>query len=219
MKLFDAFRKPPAELPVDPRERELEFRARMKAQERAMTKSIEKMEKKKSELLLDAKKYQSKGLAPQLKNAIHAYRMAHKHQNMAEHMLANFKIALQLKDIGAMTKDFFVIMEEVSNEMSNLLPQDTPIKAQASLDKALGSLDNHSQALMDYLNTFDNSISEISDDASGISDAEILRLINTTAAMEEDKLDKLVDEAIKGGSVMDDEIEKKLKDLEPEVKS
>lgn len=219
MKLFDSFRKPPEELPVDPRERELEFRARMKQKERAMAKSIEGMDKKKKELLLDAKNYKSKGLIPQLKNTIRAYKLAHAHQNMAEHMLANFKIALQLKDVGAMSKDFFETMEEVSNEMSNLMPQDSPIKAQMSLDKALGNLDNHSQALMDYLNTFDNSISDMSEGVTGISDEDILSLIDNTAAMEEDKLDKLLDEAVKGSNVMDDEIEKKLKDLEPEVKS
>ena len=92
------------------------------------------------------------------------------YQRKAEEMLLNFEIAYQMKDLGAMTAQFFKGISVLSKEMQDIANSNNFLKVQKAFEKAMVGMETQSMNLEVFLDTSQDAFEGVSNEANGIDD-------------------------------------------------
>ena len=145
-----------------------------------------------------------KGAADQERLAKNALKQVMAQQRMAERMLLNFEITAQMKDLTEMSGTFMKGMTSVSREMSRLTDQIDFGAATKEFSKAMAKSQMQSEQMSVFLDELGTSFDVAVADTDTIPDSEVDALIDGDAAAAE--------------SAMDNEIERRLRDVQQAMK-
>ena len=158
-----------------------------------MRRIVNKLEDQKQIYISKAKIAKKKGADTQVNLAMNALKMTIAYQRKAEEMLLNFEIAYQMKDLGAMTAQFFKGISVLSKEMQDIANSNNFMKVQKAFEKAMVGMETQSMNLEVFLDTSQDSFEGVSNEAKGIDDDEIKKLIDSEAGESEAMLDTDID--------------------------
>jgi hypothetical protein len=154
-----------------------------------MRRIVNKMDDQKQLYITKAKAAKLKGADTQVNLAMNALKMTIAYQRKAEEMMLNFEIAYQMKDLGAMTAQFFKGISVLSKEMQAIANSNKFVKVQKAFEKAMVGMETQSMNLEVFLDSSQDAFEGVSNEAKGIDDTEIKKLIDTEAGESEAKLD------------------------------
>jgi hypothetical protein len=183
MGLFDSFRENKA----------IKQKLFIKKSMSNMRRIVNKLEEQKTLYIKKAKDAKLKGADTQVNLALNALKMTIAYQRKAEEMLLNFEIAYQMKDLGAMTAQFFKGISVLSKEMQEIAKSNNFFKVQKAFEKAMVGMETQSMNLEVFLDTTQDAFEGVSEEAKGIDDAEIKKLLDSEAGESEAKLDLEID--------------------------
>lgn len=183
MGIFDSFRENKA----------LKQKLFIKRSMNNMKRIVNKLEDQKQLYISKAKVAKLKGADSQVNLAVNALKMTIAYQRKAEEMLLNFEIAYQMKDLGAMTAQFFKGISVLSKEMQDIAKSNNFMKVQKAFEKAMVGMETQSMNLEVFLDTSQDAFEGVSNEAKGIDDEEIKKLLDTEAGESEAKLDIEID--------------------------
>lgn len=158
-----------------------------------MRRIVNKLEDQKQLYITKAKVAKLKGADSQVNLAVNALKMTVAYQRKAEEMLLNFEIAYQMKDLGAMTAQFFKGISVLSKEMQDIAKSNNFMKVQRAFEKAMMGMETQSMNLEMFLDTSQDAFDGVSNEAKGIEDAEIQKLLDNEAGESEAMLDTQID--------------------------
>jgi len=158
-----------------------------------MRRIVNKLEDQKQLYINKAKVAKLKGADTQVNLAMNALKMTIAYQRKAEEMMLNFEIAYQMKDLGAMTAQFFKGISVLSKEMQDIANSNNFVKVQKAFEKAMVGMETQSMNLEVFLDSSQDAFEGVSNEAKGIDDAEVKKLIDLEAGESEDKLDTEID--------------------------
>lgn len=182
----------------------IEQRMLIKRTASKMSKYIADLEPKKSTFIAKAREARLKGAADQERLAKNALKQVMAQQRMAERMLLNFEITAQMKDLTEMSGTFMKGMTSVSREMSRLTDQIDFGAATKEFSKAMAKSQMQSEQMSVFLDELGTSFDVAVADTDTIPDSEVDALIDGDAAAAE--------------SAMDNEIERRLRDVQQAMK-
>ena len=182
----------------------IEQRMLIKRTASKMSKYIADLEPKKSAFIAKAREARLKGAADQERLAKNALKQVMAQQRMAERMLLNFEITAQMKDLTEMSGTFMKGMTSVSREMSRLTDQIDFGAATKEFSKAMAKSQMQSEQMSVFLDELGTSFDVEEADTDTIPDSEVDALIDGDAAAAE--------------SAMDNEIERRLRDVQQAMK-
>lgn len=162
-----------------------------------MRRIVNKLEDQKSLYIKKAKEAKLKGADTQVNLAVNALKMTVAYQRKAEEMLLNFEIAYQMKDLGAMTSQFFRGISVLSKEMQDIAKSNNFVKVQKAFEKAMVGMETQSMNLEVFLDSSQDSFEGVSNEASAIDDQEISKLLDNEAGEAEAKLDLDIESKLK----------------------
>ncbi|MGI6701607.1 MAG: hypothetical protein ACOX3U_04015 [Christensenellales bacterium] len=158
-----------------------------------MRRIVKKLDEQKDLYIRKARDAKLKGADTQVNLAVNALKMTIAYQRKAEEMLLNFEIAYQMKDLGAMTAQFFKGISVLSKEMQDIANSNNFLKVQKAFEKAMVGMETQSMNLEVFLDTSQDAFEGVSNEAKGIDDDEILKLLDFEAGESEAKLDTEID--------------------------
>lgn len=154
-----------------------------------MRRLVNKLDDQKKIYIQKAKAAQLKGADAQVNLAINALKMTVAYQRKAEEMLLNFEIAYQMRDLGAMTSQFFKGISVLSKEMQEIVKSNNFIKVQKAFEKAMVGMETQSMNLEVFLDDSQGAFEGVSNEAKGIDDDEINKLLDNEASESDAQMD------------------------------
>lgn len=161
-----------------------------------MKRILRKLDDQKELYITKARDAIKKGADTQVNLSVNALKMTLAYQRKAEEMLLNFEIAYQMKDLGAMTAQFFKGISVLSKEMQEIAKSNNFMKVQKAFEKAMVGMETQSMNLEVFLDSSQDAFEGVSNEAKGINDDEIKQLIDNAAGESEAMLDTEIDEKL-----------------------
>lgn len=124
-------------------------------------------------------------------------------QKFLDSMVMQFELTLQIADMNKIVGEFVNGMNNISEQIKNVTSNIDMTKAQAAYEKAIANNETQYEALNAFLATATDSIQTLDSVNSNISDDEINKLITR--------------QAVDNESEIDDEIDRKINNLESEI--
>ena len=169
----------------------------------AMDKQIQRLEEQKKAYINAGKQAKERDLTAQYQLALSGLRMTIAQQRRVYEMKLNMELTMQIKDMSAMTADFFKGMSELSKDMMKLSKQKGFMSVQEQFAEAMTNVEMQTEQLESFM---DDTEATFSSAYSG-------------SAEENGELDKLITNEAAGDNLTEAMIDKELEELKKKMGS
>jgi hypothetical protein len=184
------------QLELEKKEKEIQSKINIKRALSGMKTQSQKLERFKQEYIEKARKATLVGDAQTYKLAKSGLKICLSKQKVIDAMISNFEISMQLNDMNKIIGDFVIGMNTISEQMKNITSSIDMVKAQTAYEKAMANNEGQYQALDAFLEMASETISSFDGNDSNISDDEIDSLITNGAVDSESDIDQEIDKKI-----------------------
>lgn len=173
-------------------ELELERKTRLNASIARLEKVVEKMDRKKDEMIVKAKNAKLKGSESSLKLAKVGLANALATKKRAEEMLMQLDILGSMRDIAESTKGFLEVVQDTCGDIRELTRDNNFAKVGKELTKTFEAVNMQSEGLATLMETGTVNMDAVNMDFSADLSDEIDLLIEGEAVAQENSMDEQI---------------------------
>ena len=169
-----------------------------------MQQFIAELEPKKQLFIDKARQAKKIGASGQENSAKAALKHVVSQQRLAERMLVNFEIMANMRDLTEMSGEFLNGLTLMGKEMSKLTSKMNLESGEKELSKAMITAQVHTEKMTQFRDRMSMTVDSGFEEADGVTDEEIDNIVGYDETAER--------------SALDDEIDRKLNDLEGKIR-
>ena len=175
--------------PEDSGMEEIERKTKLKETMESLNKLIEKMDRKKDEMLEKARAAMARGSQTSLNLAKVGLANALSTRKRAEEMLLQLDIMSSMRDITELTKGFLSVVSETCGEIQAVSKGNNFNKVSKEMAKAFEAVNEQSDGIAELMESSSMSMDALNFNFSGELQDEVDALIGGTAAAAENAMD------------------------------